>query len=176
MVKMRINLGSFGIFGSIWVEENAPGRKMYILNFGVFQVKKFKFGGTENLGNALANWSIFQNVQIFGERSMFMKCIILYGCWSGIKFLIFKIFYMVFRWGQKLGTNLGFQESFPQRPLLYLAKFLASFMCNQVRSFNVLLCWWPGVPTSSSLPIPSHARTHLLKPVHLSFSLLSQQS
>ena len=39
-----------------------------------------------------------------------------------------------------------------------------------------MLCWEPRWLTMSSVPIPSHARTHLLKPVHLSFSLLCQCS
>ncbi len=45
---------------------------------------------------------------------------------------------MVFRWGQSLGTNLAFQESFPHR---YLTKILASFVYNQVRSFNLQIIW-----------------------------------
>ncbi len=42
--------------------------------------------------------------------------------------------YIVFRWSQSLGTNLGFQESVQNR---HLAQILESFMCNYAISFNV---------------------------------------
>ncbi len=128
----------------IETSHNVWGRKMWSLNFGVLEVKKFKFVGAWNLGHTWTNWSVSQKVQIFGERSVFMKCVLLYGCLNGgiqifgeksilikcsmlygclngsIWFLIFKKNSMVFRWGQSLGTNLGFLESI---------QILASFMC-----------------------------------------------
>ncbi len=61
------------------------------------------------MGHPWTNWSLSQKVQIFGERRFLIKCSVLYGCLSGsISFLIFKKFYMIFKWGQSLGTNLGF--------------------------------------------------------------------
>ncbi len=44
------------------------------------------------------NYSVSQKVQMFGERSMLMKCrTLLFGCLSsGVQFFIFKIFHMVF--------------------------------------------------------------------------------
>ncbi len=35
------------------------------------------------MGHAWTKWSIFQKVQIFGERSILMKCSIFYGCLNG---------------------------------------------------------------------------------------------
>ncbi len=70
--------------------------------FWVLQVKMFKFVEVENLGYPWTNWFVSQNLQIFGEGTILMKCSILHGCLNGcIQFLIFKIFnffYMVFRW------------------------------------------------------------------------------
>ena len=46
------------------------------------------------------NSSASEKVQIFGERSILMKCSLLYGALSSsIWFLIFENFYMAFRWG-----------------------------------------------------------------------------
>ncbi len=48
------------------------------------------------MGCECRNVSISQKVQIFGERSILMKCSILYGGLRGsIQFLIFENFYMV---------------------------------------------------------------------------------
>ncbi len=61
------------------------------LNFWVSEVKKVKFGSVEKMGC---------ECRIFGERSILMKCSILYeGLRGSIQFLIFENFYMVFRWG-----------------------------------------------------------------------------
>ncbi len=71
------------------------------LNFWVFKSKSSNLEGWTNW----TNWSVSQKVQ----RSIFMKCSILYGCLNGrVQFLNFKNFYLVFGWGQSLGTNLGF--------------------------------------------------------------------
>ncbi len=43
IVKMRIDLGSFGLFGSFWVGDNARGRNLSNMNFWVSEVKKVKF-------------------------------------------------------------------------------------------------------------------------------------
>ena len=91
IVKMRIILGSFGLFWFIlgW------GSNLSNLNFWV---KKFKFGSAEKMGCGCRNGSTSQKVQIFGKRSILMKCGILYGGLRGsIQFLIFEHFYMVFR-------------------------------------------------------------------------------
>ncbi len=58
MVNMRIKLESFGIFGCFWVMDNVWVRNMWSLNYWVLQVKKFKFMGAENLGDAWTNWSV----------------------------------------------------------------------------------------------------------------------
>ncbi len=67
------------------------------LNFWVSEVKKVKFGSVEKMGCESGHVSISQKVQIFGEKSILMKCSILYGGLRGsIQFLIFEIFHMVF--------------------------------------------------------------------------------
>ena len=53
---------------------------MGTLNFGVFQVKKFKFSRKYGVWR---NGSTFVKVQIFGERIFLMKCDLLYGGLSG---------------------------------------------------------------------------------------------
>ncbi len=69
------------------------GRNLSNLNFGVSGVKKVKFGSAEIMGCGCINVSVSQKVQIFGERSILMKCSILYGGLRGsIQFLIFKNF------------------------------------------------------------------------------------
>ncbi len=61
------------------------------LNFWFSEVKKVKFGSAEKMGCGCINVS--HNVQIFGERSILMKCIILYGGLRCIiQFLIFENF------------------------------------------------------------------------------------
>ncbi len=66
----------------------------------VSEVKKVKFGSVGKIGCECRNVSISQKAQIFGERSILIKCSILYGGLRGsIQFLIFENFYMVFRWG-----------------------------------------------------------------------------
>ncbi len=80
------------------------GRILGSLHFWVLQVKKLKLGSMENMGYGCSNGSVSQKVQIFGERSILMKCGMLYGGLRGsIQFLISKNFYMVFRWGQRSG-------------------------------------------------------------------------
>ncbi len=69
MVKIRINLGSFGVFWFNLGWWQRRGRKMWSLNFCILLVKKFKFGGLENLGYAWINWSISQTVPLFCERT-----------------------------------------------------------------------------------------------------------
>ncbi len=39
-----------GSFGKIWAGDSVPGRIWRTLNFGVLQVKKFKFRSVENMG------------------------------------------------------------------------------------------------------------------------------
>ncbi len=71
------------------------------LNFGVSEVEKVKFGSAEQIGCKCRNISVSQKAQMFGERSILMKCSILYGCLRGnIQFLIFENVYIVFRWGK----------------------------------------------------------------------------
>ncbi len=53
------------------------------LNFCVSEVKKVKFGSAEKMGCGCINVSVSQKVQIFSERSILMKCSILYGGLSG---------------------------------------------------------------------------------------------
>ena len=48
------------------------------LNFWVSEVKKVKFESAEKMGCGCINVSVSQKVQIFGERSILIKCI-LYG-------------------------------------------------------------------------------------------------
>ncbi len=63
------------------------------LIFWVSEVKKVKFGSTEKIGCRCINVSVSQKVQIFGERSILMKCSILYeGLRGCIQFLIFENF------------------------------------------------------------------------------------
>ncbi len=100
--------GLLGSFGSIWVGDSVPGRIQGTLNFGVLQVKKFKFGSTENLGYGCRIGSVSEKVQIFGERSIFMKCSLLYGGLnSSIWFLFLKIF-IWFLGGAKVGLKSHF--------------------------------------------------------------------
>ncbi len=82
IIKMSINFRSFGLFGSIWFGDNAPGRISGTLNFGVLLVKKFKFRKAENMGYECRNGSVSEKVQKFGERSILMKCSLLYGGFS----------------------------------------------------------------------------------------------
>ncbi len=90
MVKMRINFGSFRLFGSIWVGGNVQGRILGSLNFWVLQVK----GSNLDRLDGCRNGSVSQKVQVFGERSMLMKCSTLCGgSRSSIHFLTSKCFY-----------------------------------------------------------------------------------
>ncbi len=67
------------------------------LNFWVPEVTKVKFGSAEKMGCGCRNVSVSQKVQIFGERSIIMKCSVLYGDLRGsIQFLTFENFCMVF--------------------------------------------------------------------------------
>ncbi len=51
MVKMRIDVGSFGLFWVLLVQfGNVPGRIFRSFIFGVLWVKKFKFGSTKIWG------------------------------------------------------------------------------------------------------------------------------
>ena len=85
-------------FSSIWVGNNAPGRILQTLNFGVLEVKKFKFRSVENMGYGCRNGSVSEKVQKFGERSILLICSLLYGgLSSNIQFLIFEKLYVVFR-------------------------------------------------------------------------------
>ncbi len=59
------------------------GRNLSNLNFWVSQVKKVKFGNVENMGYGCRNGSVSEKVQKFGERSILMKCNILYRGLSG---------------------------------------------------------------------------------------------
>ncbi len=107
IVKMRVNLGSFGLFWFNWVGDNAWGRNSWSSNFRVYEVRKFKFRSVENMGFWCSNGSISLKVQIFCEGNILMKCSILCGGLRGsIWLLIFENFYMVFRWGQGQGWNL----------------------------------------------------------------------
>ncbi len=76
-------MGLLGSFGSIWVGDSAPGRIWGTLNFGVLQVKKFKFRSAENMGYGCRNGCVSEKVQIFGERGISTKCSPLYGGLSG---------------------------------------------------------------------------------------------
>ncbi len=73
-----------GSFASFWVGDNAQGRNLSNLNFWVSEVKKVKLGSAEKMGCEYRNVSVSQKVQIFGERSIFMKCSMLYGGLRGI--------------------------------------------------------------------------------------------
>ncbi len=84
--------------------------------------QKFKFVGAENLGHAWTNWSIYQKIRIFGERSFLMKCV---GIW--LVSLIFKIF-LWFLSGVKLWVQIW--DSQKVFKIDFLAKILSSFMCN----------------------------------------------
>ncbi len=53
------------------------------MNFWVSEVKKVKCRSAEKKGCECRNVSVSQKVQIFGERSILMKCSILYGGLSG---------------------------------------------------------------------------------------------
>ncbi len=87
-----------GSFGSFWVGDNVQGRNLSNLNFWVSEVKKVIFGSAEKMGCECRNVSISHKAQIFGERSMLMKCSILYGGLRGnIWFLSFEHLYMVFK-------------------------------------------------------------------------------
>ncbi len=79
IVKMRIDLGSFGLFGSFWVGDNAQGKNLSNLNFWISEVKKVKLGSVDKMGCEGRNVSVSQKEQIFGERSILKKCSILYG-------------------------------------------------------------------------------------------------
>ncbi len=112
MVKMRIDLGMKGSFGSFWVGDNAWERNLSNLNFWVSEVKKIKFGSVEKKGCECRNVSVSQKAQIFGERSILMKCSTLYGGLRGsIWFLIFEKFYVVFRWGKVFVEKSFFIEN-----------------------------------------------------------------
>ncbi len=60
MVKIRIDLGSFGLFWFILVWDNVQGRNISNLNFWVSEVKKVKFGSVEKIGCECRNVSVSQ--------------------------------------------------------------------------------------------------------------------
>ncbi len=82
MVKMRINLRSFGLFWFNLGWDSIPGRIWGTLNFGVLWVKKFKYRSAENMGYGYRKGSVSEKVQIFGGRSILMKYSLLYGSLS----------------------------------------------------------------------------------------------
>ncbi len=53
-------------------------------------------------------------------------------------FLFFKNEYMVFRWGQSLGTNWGYKNGVQN---YFLVTVLVSIMCNWVTSLSVQTIW-----------------------------------
>ncbi len=63
--------------------DNAQGRNLSNSHFWVSEVKKVDFGSVEKIECECRNISISQKAQIFGERSILMKCSILYGGLSG---------------------------------------------------------------------------------------------
>ena len=83
MVKMRIDLGFFGLFWFILGWDNAQGRNLSNLKFWVSEVKKVKFGSAENVGYGCTNGSVSEKVQKFGEKSILMKYSLLYWGLSG---------------------------------------------------------------------------------------------
>ncbi len=99
MVKIRIDSESFGLFWFIlgwgWC---ARKKFCQIWIFVFLRSKKVKFGSAEKMGLGCRHVSVSQKVQIFSERSILMKCSILYGGLRG-SIWFFKKFYMVFRWG-----------------------------------------------------------------------------
>ncbi len=162
IVKMRINLWSFGLFRSIWFEDNAQWRKMLSLNSWVLQVKKFKFGGAENLGHAWTNWSVSQKVQIFGERSTLMKCSVLHGCLkSSIWLLIIKkIIVPLF---VKFAGHLWKHNWSICNNFAVIKWIWSEWLVWQLRFFS-FLCYW-NHPVLGSIPhVGTHARMKLFEP------------
>ncbi len=51
-----------GYFGSLWFGDNVPRRISGTLNFGVLQVKKFKFRNVKNIGCGYRNGSVSEKV------------------------------------------------------------------------------------------------------------------
>ncbi len=97
----------------------------------IFRVTKF-WTSLHKSGNISESLNIWWRIHI--DEMWFID-----WCWTGIIwFFIFKKMYVVLRWGQSLGTNLGFLESVQNR---YFAKILESFMCNYTISFNVQIIW-----------------------------------
>ncbi len=70
IVKMRIDLGSFGLLWFILGWDNARGRNLSNLNFWVSEVKKVKSGSAEKIRCEFRNVSVSQKAQIFSERSI----------------------------------------------------------------------------------------------------------
>ncbi len=56
-----------------------PGRNLSNLNPWVPEVANVKFGSVEKMGYGCRNISVSQKVQVFGDRSMLMKCSIFLG-------------------------------------------------------------------------------------------------
>ncbi len=90
-------LDLLGSFCSIQVGDNAPGRILGTLNFGVLWVKKFKFRSVENMGYGCRNSSISEKVKNLVKEVYWWNVVVVWGFeWQH---LIFENFYMVFRWG-----------------------------------------------------------------------------
>ncbi len=85
------------------------------MNYWVCQVKNFKLEGWKI-------WDVVRQICPYLRKYKYLvkeekgKMLFLHGCLNGgVQFLIFKTVHMIFRCGQSLGTNLGFQESFSDR-------------------------------------------------------------
>ncbi len=80
-----------------------------IFNVYVYEGKTIKFWGLLNCELHCTEWVISQGVQIFDNGDEMLFAFFVLDC--VIHIFIVKNVFAVFRWGQTLGTNLGFLES-----------------------------------------------------------------
>ncbi len=136
--KVRVHLfhgqdkDQFMVFWAFLVQfglrEMCQERKCKVWIFGVFWSKSFDLDGWK-IWDMLGQISLYlrKYTNIWWKKyidEIMYNIVHVFEWWCSS--FDFHIFYMVFMWGQSLGTNFGFQESFPHR---YLAKIFQQVLC-----------------------------------------------
>ncbi len=136
---MRINLGSFGLFlvqfGLRIMCEDKNGK---VQNFRFFRSKSSKLEEQKIQDMLCTNWSVFQKVQIFTERSLWMKCCLLYGCLDSIQFSIFKKILHGFQVGSNFWYKFGISGKCSKWTF---SKYFGKLKYNKVTGFNIQIIW-----------------------------------
>ena len=93
MVKMRIDVGSFGLFWVLLVQfGNVPGRIFRSFIFGVLWVKKFKFGSTKIWGMDVETVLYLRMYKYLVKEVWWWNMVYCVGVWE-VAFNFWKVLY-----------------------------------------------------------------------------------